>query len=90
VTQVEAQFVYRLQTVGGFDGRSDQLNAYNVFTGDPGFMARDRARYTDATADELRALAATWLTTAGRVALTVVPNGATGQALEGSAVARVS
>ena len=24
-------FVYRLQTVGGFGGKSDQLNAYNVF-----------------------------------------------------------
>src|SRR5664279_626026 len=34
--QVEAQFVFRLQTVGGFGGKSDQLNAYNVFRGDPG------------------------------------------------------
>jgi zinc protease len=90
LAQVEAQFVYRLQTVGGFDGRSDQLNAYNVFTGDPGFMARDRARYTEATADDLRALAATCLTSAGRVALSVVPNGSTGRALDGSTVARVS
>ena len=29
--QVEAHFMYRLQTVGGFGGKSDQLNAYNVF-----------------------------------------------------------
>ena len=29
--QAEAQFVFRLQTVGGFGGKSDQLNAYNVF-----------------------------------------------------------
>ena len=28
--QVEAHFIYRLQTVGGFGGKSDQLNAYNV------------------------------------------------------------
>ena len=27
---VEADFVYRLQIMGGFWGRSDQLNAYNV------------------------------------------------------------
>ena len=33
--QAEAQFVFRLQTVGGFGGKSDQLNAYNVFLGDP-------------------------------------------------------
>ena len=37
--QVEAHFMYRLQTVGGFGGKSDQLNAYNVFRGDPGFFA---------------------------------------------------
>src|SRR5206468_9714019 len=28
--QAEAQFMYRLQTIGGFGGKSDQLNAYNV------------------------------------------------------------
>ena len=39
VAQAEAQFMYRLQTVGGFGGKSDQLNAYNVFRGDPGFFA---------------------------------------------------
>ena len=33
--QAEAQFIYRLQTVGGFGGKSDQLNAYNVFLNDP-------------------------------------------------------
>src|SRR4030095_13967876 len=27
--QVEAQFVYRLQTLGGFGGKADQLNAYS-------------------------------------------------------------
>ena len=39
--QTEAQFVYRLQTVGGFGGKSDQLNAYNVFKGNPGFFDAD-------------------------------------------------
>jgi zinc protease len=33
--RAEAQFVYRVQTIGGFGGKSDQLNAYNVFTGRP-------------------------------------------------------
>ena len=36
--QIEAHFLYRLQTVGGFGGKSDQLNAYNVFCGDPGVL----------------------------------------------------
>ena len=39
--QIEAHFLYRLQTVGGFGGKSDQLNAYNVFCGDPAYFARD-------------------------------------------------
>ena len=43
--QAEANFVYRLQTVGGFGGKSDQLNAYNIFVGDPGFFDRDLDRY---------------------------------------------
>ena len=90
LTQVEAQFVYGLQTVGGFSGRSDQLNAYNVYTGDPGFMAEDRARYREVTAYRVRGLAATQLTGGGRVALSVVPHGGAGRALRGSTAARVS
>ena len=90
LTQVEAQFVYGLQTVGGFSGRSDQLNAYNVYTGDPGFMAQDRARYREVTADRARGLAATQLTGGCRVALSVVPHGAAGRALVGSTAARMS
>ena len=90
LTQIQAQFVYSLQTVGGFSGRSDQLNAYNVYTGDPGFMEQDRARYREATADHIRGLAATQLTPGGRVTLSVVPHGAVGRALAGSTAARVS
>ena len=90
LTQIEAQFVYGLQTVGGFSGRSDQLNAYNVYTGDPGFMVEDRARYREATVDRVRDLAATELPGRGRVALSVVPHGAAGRALAGSTPARVS
>ena len=47
--RAEAQFVYRVQTIGGFGGKSDQLNAYNVFTGSPGFIHADRERYARAT-----------------------------------------
>ena len=47
--QVEAHFLYRLQTVGGFGGKSDQLNAYNVFCGDPAYFSQDLTRYTSAT-----------------------------------------
>ena len=58
--QAEAHFIFRLQTVGGFGGKSDQLNAYNVFLGDPDYFDRDLDRYRSADADALRRAAAGW------------------------------
>jgi zinc protease len=71
--QAESQFVYRLQTVGGFGGKGDQLNAYNVFLGDPGYFDRDLARYRGATAASLQQAASEWLGRHNRVVLSVVP-----------------
>jgi zinc protease len=88
--QAEAQFVYRLQTVGGFGGKGDQLNAYNVFLGDPGFFDRDLGRYRSASAAALQAAAAEWLQPGQRVALSVVPRGRGSAALEGSGPVAVS
>ena len=73
--QAESQFMFRLQTVGGFGGKSDQLNAYNVFVGDPAYFDRDLARYNGATADSVRRAAATYLQSSRRVTLSVVPRG---------------
>jgi zinc protease len=75
LAQAEAQFVYRLQTVGGFGGKSDQLNAYNVFLDEPGFFDRDLERYRSATRDGLRTAAARYLRDEPRVTLSVVPHG---------------
>jgi hypothetical protein len=52
--QAESQFVFRLQTVGSFGGKSDQLNAYNVFLSDPAYFDRDLARYQEVTAASLQ------------------------------------
>src|SRR5262249_56906747 len=52
--QAEAQFMFRLQSVGGFGGKSDQLNAYNIFLGDPNYFERDLARYRHVTARSLQ------------------------------------
>jgi zinc protease len=87
--QAEAQFVYRLQTVGGFGGKGDQLNAYNVFLGDPGYFDRDLARYRDATAGALQHAAEKRLMSSSRVALSVVPKGRIPLALDDSTPARV-
>ena len=73
--QAEAQFMYRLQTVGGFGGKSDQLNAYNVFLDDPGYFDRDLARYHNVTRQSLQETVAKYLDPARRVTLSIVPRG---------------
>ena len=73
--QAEAQFMYRLQTVGGFGGKSDQLNAYNVFLGDPEYFERDLARYHNVTSQSLQETVAHYLDPAHRVTLSIVPRG---------------
>ena len=88
--QAESQFVYRLQTVGGFGGKGDQLNAYNVFLGQPDYFDRDLARYRGASAAALQQAAIDCLKTEHRVVLSVVPNGRVDLTLEGSEPAVVS
>jgi zinc protease len=75
LAQAEAQFVYRLQTVGGFGGKSDQLNAYAVFLGDPDYFNRDLARYQQTTSEGIRHWVETCLHPDRRVTLSVVPLG---------------
>jgi zinc protease len=76
----ETAFVSRLQTVGGFGGKSDQLNNYNVFLGDPGCFSRDMARYRNANGTSVRAAACAHLDAAHCVTLSVVPAGQHGLA----------
>jgi zinc protease len=90
VAQAEAQFIYRLQTVGGFGGKSDQLNTYNVFLGDPDYFAADLARYRDASRDSVRTTASDFLAFDRRVLLSIVPRGQIGLALERSDPVSVS
>ncbi|MCC7178652.1 MAG: insulinase family protein [Acidobacteria bacterium] len=73
--QIEAQFVYRLQTVGGFGGKSDQLNAYNVFRKDPGYFDQDLARYRAVTPSQMADAVRQRIVGAPRVALSLVPRG---------------
>ena len=71
----ETAFVSRLQTVGGFGGKSDQLNNYNVFLGDPGYFSRDIERYRSASGESVRSAAAAHLDAARCVTLSAVPAG---------------
>jgi zinc protease len=88
--QAEATFIYHLQTVGGFDGKSDQLNAYNVMVGDPAFFAKDLERYRRATPQSVRETARRYLRADRRVILSVVPRGQAADALPGSEPVAVS
>jgi len=89
MAQAEAQFVYRLQAVGGFGGKSDQLNAYNVFLGEPESLQHDLERYLRVTPQSLAAATRTHLRPDARVSVSVVPTGQTGLVLPGSVPARV-
>jgi zinc protease len=88
--QAEAQFMFRLQTVGGFGGKSDQLNAYNVFLHDPAYFTRDLERYQVVTHQSLQSVVASYLNPARRVTLSIVPQGRGALAAPGSAAAAVS
>jgi len=73
--QAEAQFIYRLQTVGGFGGKSDQLNAYNVFLDDPSYFEHDLERYRSVTATSMQSAVKRYLDPRARVTLSIVPRG---------------
>ncbi|HEY6211728.1 MAG TPA: hypothetical protein VIW45_05555, partial [Vicinamibacterales bacterium] len=84
LAQAEAHFLFRLQTVGGFGGKSDQLNAYNVFLGDPDYFDRDLARYHAVTKATLSQSVARYLDPNARVTLSIVPQGRADLAAPGS------
>jgi zinc protease len=88
--QAESQFMFRLQTVGGFGGKSDQLNAYNVFLGTPDYFDRDLNRYQTVTADTLQRAAARYLDPSARVTLSIVPHGRASLAAADSALTVVA
>jgi zinc protease len=86
----ETQFVARLQSVGGFSGKADQLNAYNVFRGDPDYFARDLERYRRVTRASLRDAVRRHLDPVRRVTLSIVPRGRIDLAIPDSTPAAVS
>jgi zinc protease len=72
--QAEAGFYDRLERVGGFGGKADQMNTYYFYTGDPDYFEEDLARYRALSPTDLRAAAQTFVGP-GRVVLSVVPEG---------------
>ena len=77
INQIEASFYHRMERVGGFGGKADQLNAYYVAGGGPDYFAEDLARYTSLSPSDVQAAIIDWLPADRRVELTVVPEGKT-------------
>ena len=73
INQIEASFYNRMESVGGFGGKGDQLNAYYTATGNPDYFNEDLSRYRALSAGDSQAAAAFWLPANRRVELTVVP-----------------
>jgi len=76
INTIEASFFKRMEQVGGFGGKADQLNAYYTATGDPDYFNEDLSRYRAMSPSDVRAAAVKFLPLDRRVELTVMPEGA--------------
>ena len=75
INQMEASFYRRMERVGGFGGKADQLNAYYAAGGGPDFFAEDLARYAPLKPSDVQAVIIEWLPADRRVELVVEPEG---------------
>jgi zinc protease len=73
VNQTQASFYARMETVGGFGGKADQLNGYYFQAGDPDFFNEDLARYLSLQPNDVSAAVRRWLPADRRLELSVVP-----------------
>jgi zinc protease len=72
-TKWESGFISGLESIGGFGGKSDRLNQYNTFLGDPGKFEADLARRRNATAEGVRAAVDKYLNNKNRVVVRFRP-----------------
>ncbi|MGB7207929.1 MAG: pitrilysin family protein [Pyrinomonadaceae bacterium] len=72
-TKWEFGFVSGLEGIGGFGGKSDLLNQYNTFLGDPGKFDADLARHSNASADGVRTAVDKYLNNRNRVVVRFRP-----------------
>jgi zinc protease len=73
VNQIEASFYNRMERLGGFGGKADQINGYFASTGDPDYFNEDLGRYRALSPSDVRAAAEAFLPRDRRVELTVQP-----------------
>jgi zinc protease len=73
VNTIEASFFNRMERLGGFGGKADQINGYFSETGDPDWFNEDLNRYRALSPSDIRAAAAEFLPLDRRVELIVEP-----------------
>jgi zinc protease len=73
INQLEASFYQRMERIGGFGGKADQLNAYAFAGGGPDYFAEDLARYTSLNPTDIQSAMVKWLPADRRVELVVEP-----------------
>ena len=66
-TKWETNFISGLESIGGFGGKSDLLNNYNTFLGDPGKFDEDIARHRNVTIESVKATVDKYLNTRNRL-----------------------
>jgi len=69
---LETALLASLEKLGG-DGLAEQLNHYNLYTGDPGYLAKDLARLRRIDAAAVQRAVQTWLKPDARAVVTGVP-----------------
>jgi zinc protease len=74
--KIEAGAIFGIEPVGGFGGRAATLAGYFLRTGDPGYLAKDLARYRTATGEDVSQAVKGFLRKDARVVLSVVPSAA--------------
>ncbi|MBV8086210.1 MAG: insulinase family protein, partial [Chloroflexi bacterium] len=72
VNRLEAQHIRSLESIGGFRGRANLLNYFNVFAGDPARLNTDFERYLNVRPTDVQRVARQYLG-AGRVRLLISP-----------------
>jgi zinc protease len=73
LNQIEAAFYRRMERVGSFGGKADQLNAYYAATGTPDYFEEDLARYRAISAADVQSAVKRFLPRDRRVELRVEP-----------------
>ncbi|MEO6325873.1 MAG: pitrilysin family protein [Thermoanaerobaculia bacterium] len=85
-TKQEYSFVSGLERIGGFGGKSDVLNQYNTFLGDPGKLQDDVLRYRNVSGKDIQEHVGLWLDTRNRLLVRFHPE--TSGRAEGAALDR--